>query len=143
MSATNALETALLNLYFNATAIANVADNAASAPLTSLFVSLYTADPGETGTQATNEVVYTGYARVAVLRNGTGWTVSGNQAASAADIEFPECTGGTATATHFGIGRGASGATVLDFKGALTASRIINPGITPRFAAGQLTVTAD
>jgi hypothetical protein len=143
MSATNVLENALLALYFNAVAIANVADNAASAPLTSIHVSLHTADPGEAGTQATSEVAYTGYARAATLRNGTGWTVTGNQAANAAEVAFPECTGGTATATHFGIGRGASGATVLDFKGALTASRIINPGIIPRFAAGQLTVTAD
>ena len=53
MSKSDAFEADLLKLLFNATAIANVADNAASSPLTNLFVALHTADPGETGTQAT------------------------------------------------------------------------------------------
>lgn len=40
------LEQAFLNLIFNATPIPNIADNAASAPLTSYYISLHTADPG-------------------------------------------------------------------------------------------------
>jgi hypothetical protein len=49
MSKSNAFENDLLKLIFNATAIANLADNAASSPLTNLYVSLHTADPGEAG----------------------------------------------------------------------------------------------
>ena len=36
----------LLKLIFNATAWANMADNAATSPYTNLYVGLYTADPG-------------------------------------------------------------------------------------------------
>ena len=76
MSKSNTFENDLLQLIFNATAIANIADNAASSPLTQLFVALHTADPGETGVQNTSETAYTGYARVAVNRNSGAWTVT-------------------------------------------------------------------
>ena len=59
MSKSNAYETAILELLFNATPIANIADNAGTSPLTNLYVSLHTADPGETGTATTNECAYT------------------------------------------------------------------------------------
>jgi len=72
MSKSNAFENSLLKLIFNATAIANLADNAATSPLTNLYVSLHTADPGEAGDQSTNEVSYTSYARVAVARTTGG-----------------------------------------------------------------------
>ena len=73
MSKSNAYETDLLGLLFNGTAIANIADNAASAPLTDLFVALHTADPGEAGNQGTNEANYTGYNRVTVaIWSGVG-----------------------------------------------------------------------
>lgn len=42
----------------------------------SLYVSLHTADPGASGDQTTNECAYTSYARVAVARSGSAWTVS-------------------------------------------------------------------
>ena len=51
MSKGNTFELDLLALIFNATAIANIADNAAASPLTSLYVALHTADPGEAGSQ--------------------------------------------------------------------------------------------
>jgi hypothetical protein len=51
----NTFENDLLKLIFNATAIANIADNAAASPLTNLFVALHTADPGEAGDQTTSE----------------------------------------------------------------------------------------
>lgn len=43
-------ENDVLKLIFNGTAIANLADNAASSPLTNLEVSLHTADPTDSGT---------------------------------------------------------------------------------------------
>ena len=62
-------ENDILKLIFNGTAITNVADNAATSPLANLYVSLHTADPTDAGNQTSNEISYTGYARVAVARN--------------------------------------------------------------------------
>lgn len=146
MSATNAFETALLNLYFTNTDHANVGDAAGlqnSAAAGSFYISLHTADPTETGTQTSSEATYTSYARVAVARSGAGWTVSGNNVSNAAAINFPACTGGTNTITHFGIGSDASGAGNLFFKGALSASLAVSSGITPSFAIGELDVNLD
>lgn len=137
MSKTNAWETALLQLLFNATAVANVADNAASSPLTNLYVSLHTGDPGEAGSQTTNECAYTSYARVAVARSGSGWTVSGNSVSPAASIDFPEATGGTETATHFGVGSLSSGAGVLYYKGAISPNIAVSTGVTPRLTTAS------
>jgi len=131
MSKSNAYENELLLLIFNATPIANIADNAASAPLTSLYVSLHTADPGEAGTMATNEVTYTSYARVAVARSSSGWTVTGNSVSPANNISFPAGTGGSGTATHFSIGVAASGTSKILYKGTVTANITLGSGITP------------
>lgn len=143
MSASNAFETDLLELIFNGTTIANIADNAASSPVTSLYVGLHTSDPGEGGNQTTNECAYTSYARVAVARNSGGWTVSGNNASNTADVTFPACTGGSETATHFSIGSAASGTGYLLFSGALGASLAISNGITPVAPAGDIDTNAD
>lgn len=146
MSATNAFETALLSLIFENTAAANIGDATGlpgSATAGSFYISLHTADPGETGDQTTSEAAYTSYARVAVARSTAGWTVSGNSVTNDAAITFPAATGGSATCTYFGIGTDSSGAGNLLFSGALGASLAVSSGITPAFAAGDLSVTAD
>mgnify|MGYP003505304993 CR=1 FL=1 len=143
MSKGNTYENDLLKLIFNATAIANIADNAASSPLTSLYVSLHTADVGEGGDQTTNETSYTSYARVAVARSGSGWTVTGNAVENAALIQFPQCTGGSATLTHFAVGTASSSTGKVLYKGALSASLSVSSGIQPQFAAGDLDITED
>lgn len=143
MSKGNIFENDLMKLIFQATAIANLADNAASAPLTNLYVSLHTANPDEPGDQSTSECAYTGYARVAVARTAGGWTVTNNQAVNAGAVTFGACSAGSESATHFGVGTAASGTGKLLYKGALTAPLAISAGITPSFAAGQLVVTED
>ena len=143
MSKGNTFENDVMKLVFNATAIANIADNAASSPLTNLYVSLHTADPGEAGDQTTNETSYGSYARVAVARSGSGWTVTGNTAENAALVQFPQCSSSTATITHVGIGTLTSGGGKLLYKGALSASLSVSTGIQPQFAAGALTVSED
>jgi hypothetical protein len=147
MSATNAFETALLNLLFNNVDLANIGDAAGlqnSAAAGSFYVSLHTADPGEAGSQTTSEAAYTGYARVAVARSAAGWTISGNNVSNAAAINFGQKTAGSdETITHFGIGSDLSGAGNLFFSGALSASRLISNGITPSFAIGELDVNVD
>lgn len=146
MSATNAFETALLNLYFNNTDHANVGDAAGlqnSAAAGSFYISLHTADPGETGSQTTSEATYTSYARVAVARTAGGWTISGSNASNAAVVNFPACTGGTNTITYFGIGSAVSGAGNLFWSGPLGASLAVSTGITPSFAIGDIDVDLD
>ena len=146
MSATNAFETALLSLIFENANAANVGDATGlrgSSTAGVFYISLHTADPGETGTQTTSEATYTSYARVSVARSTAGWTVTGNTVANDAAINFPAATGGTNTITHFGIGTDASGTGNLLFSGALTASLSVSNGITPSFAIGALTTTAD
>lgn len=144
MSLSNASETALLQLLFNNTAWANVGDASGiqpSATAGSFYIALHTADPGETGNQSTSEAAFTGYARVAVARSGVGFTVSGDQVSNAATVQFDECTGSSATITHFSVGVAASGGTAILYRGTLSDSRAVSAGITPLFNTGALTGT--
>lgn len=127
----NTFENDILKLIFNATAIANIADNAATAPLTNLFVALHIADPGEAGDQTTNEATYTGYARVSVARTSGGWTVTNNSVSPAATISFPAATGGTNTITHFSVGVATSGASKILYYGTVTPNISVSSGVTP------------
>jgi hypothetical protein len=130
-----------LKLVFQAVAWANIADNAASAPLTNLYVSLHTADPTASGAQTASEAAYTSYARVAVARTSGGWSISAETITNVGAITFPACTGGSETETWVGVGTAANGAGVLLWAGPLTASLAVSNGITPSFAAGQLQIT--
>ena len=145
MSKSDTFESDLLKLIFQATAIANIADNAATSPLTNLYVALHTADPGETGVQNTSEIAYTSYARVAVARTSGGWTLSGTsptQVAPAATISFPAGTGGTGTATHWSVGVASSGATKILYSGTVTPNIVCGNGITPQLTTAS-TITED
>lgn len=132
MSKANTFENDLVKMIFQATAIANVADNAASSPLTSLRVSLHTSDPGEAGTQTTNETSYGAYARVSVARSTAGWTVTANSVSPAATISFPQATSGTATITHFAVGTATSGTGKVLYKGTVTPNISVAAGVTPQ-----------
>ena len=138
MSKSNAFENDLLLLIFNNTDIANVGDAAGiqnSATAGSLYVSLHTADPDEAGTQSTNEISYTGYARVAVARSGAGWTVTDNSVSPAAAITFGAMTAGAGgTVTHFGVGAESSGATRLLYSGAVSPNIVVSNGVTPQLS---------
>mgnify|MGYP003624509777 CR=1 FL=1 len=142
MSKGNTFENDLLKLIFNATAIGNIADNAGTSPLTNLYVSLHTADPGEAGDQTTSEAAYTSYARVAVARTSGGWTVTGNSVSPAADITFPTATGGTETITHAAVGTDASGAGKLLYSGDLSTSISITSGTAPSLTTSTV-ITED
>lgn len=135
MSKSNDLENQIVALIFNGTALPWANAN--------LFVALHTADPGEAGTQPTSEAAYTGYARIAVSRDGAGWTVSGNQASNTAEVTFPECTGAPESITHVSVGLVVAGAGQILYKGALTAPLAVSNLITPRFPAGTLILQED
>jgi hypothetical protein len=103
-----------------------------------LYVSLHTADPGEAGDQTTNEISYTGYARVAVARSGSGWTVSANSVSPVADVTFGAMTAGAGgTVTHAGIGKSVSGAGVLFYSGTVSPNISVVNGVTPIIAAAS------
>ena len=138
MSATNVAETAVLELIFKTTTWANLADDTVTSPATTITLSLHTSSPGEAGDMTTNECAYTSYARITVNR-GTGFTVSGDTATLAALQSFPAATGGSETATFFGVGTGVSDS--LLFFGAITPNIVISSGVTPQLTTGT-TITA-
>lgn len=136
MSKSNATEGDIISLTFHGTALPWAGDAI-------FYVALHTADPGEAGTQSTSECAYGAYARQAVVRDATGWDVSGNQASNDDQITFPECTSGSETATHVSIGRLSSGAGQILYSGALTNPIAISLNITPLFPIAALAVVED
>lgn len=145
MSASNAAENAILELLFKNTNWANIGDATGlrgSSTAGSLYFSLATADPGEAGDQTTSEATYTSYARVAVARSGSGFTVTGNSVSPAAAVNFPAGTGGSGTATYFGIGSASTLAGILVVSGAISPSIVTGSGITPQLTTSTA-VTLD
>lgn len=128
MSMSNTFENELALLIFNNTNAAGIGDATGlrgSSTAGSFYVSAHTANPGETGTQATSEVTYTGNARTAVARSGSGFTVSGNNITNAAAITLGACTAGTDTITHWGLGDDSSGAGKLRYYGPIIAASAV------------------
>lgn len=145
MSKSNASETGWLALLFNNTNFPDIGDATGlrgSLTAGNLYVSLHTADPGEAGDQTTNEIGYTSYARVAVARSPAGWTVLGNSVSPVANISFPLGTGGSGTATHFGIGTSLSGPGTLIYSGTVSPSIVTGSGVTPILSTAT-TITED
>jgi hypothetical protein len=138
----NAMETAVLKLIFQAVAWANYADNAAGTPETNIVISLHTADPGEAGTGTSNETAYTSYARTNVARTTGGWTETTGSISPAATISFPQCTGGTSTISHFAAGKSGGGASALLYRGDVTPNISAANGVTPQLTTST-TITLD
>lgn len=136
MSKGDTFENDLLKLIFNNTTIATIGDATGivgSTTAGSLFFSLHTADPGETGTQTTSEISYTGYARVAVARSSGGFTVTGNSVSPAATVSFGQMTAGTGgTVTHFEVGAATSGTGKLMYSGTVSPNITVANGVTPQ-----------
>jgi hypothetical protein len=133
----NGLLLAVFNADFSNLATYSLMRDAAS-PLTQLWLSLHSADPTAAGNQTTSEVVYSGYARVAVARTSSGFTVTTNAFALAATASFPKCVGGTATAAYFGIGTAASGTGYLLYAGPITPSIAISDQVIPELTTGTI-----
>ena len=135
----------LLQLIFNSTII-SVENNAGNGTVNfltdagfipNLYVSLHTNNPGGTNYQNTNEAQYTGYARVAVIRSISGWTVSGTSVSPAITISFPIATGGNETEAYFGIGTSSTGAGTLLYFGIISPSISVSNGITPQLTTSS------
>lgn len=139
-------ENALLQMIFDttvATGMEGIFANPGS-PAADLYVSLHTADPGDTAAnQTANEVTYTNYVRQAVSRT-TGFTVTGNSVSPAANIDFVAHGGGASQiATHFAIGTASAGAAgKILYAGAITPNITISTGVIPRLTTFT-TITED
>lgn len=106
---------------------------------TDWYLSLHTASPGAAWTQATNEVSYTGYARIPVVRSWSGWTVAGSAVTNATLLQFGTRTdAGSATATHWAIGRALTGTGQIIQYNELVISLPITQNITPQITAGDI-----
>jgi hypothetical protein len=141
MSFGDTMEADLLKLIFQAVAIADIADNDATSPATTLTVALHTADPGEAGTQSTSETAYTGYARVAVARTSGGWAITGSSISPVANIDFGECTASAGgPITHFSVGTGVSNKLIAS--GTVTPNITMAVGVIPRLKTTS-TITLD
>lgn len=108
--------------------------------LTSVWVSLHTGDPADTGA---NEVSTGNYARIQVAN--AGWTKTTGGTASAtntAEIVFP--ASGTVTwsgtVSHVGIWSASTAGNFL-YGGALTTSRVVASGDVFKFLASNLTIS--
>lgn len=139
MSKGSTYETDILSLLLTATPIANIADNAATDPITSIWASLHTADPTDNGTQGTSEASYSGYARVSVARSTTGFVVAGGSASPVAAITFAEAASTTTmTLTHCAFGQtSASTGGKIFYSGEISPNISIGSGVQPRLTTAS------
>lgn len=146
MSKSNTFENDLLLLLFNNANIANFGDATGirgSTVAGNLYWTLCTADPGEAGSAITNETTYTGYARVASPRSGSGFVVTGNSVSPASNVDFPECTGSPGSnISYMGIVNTPSGAGTLVYSGPVTPNIAMAVGVIPRLKTTS-TITED
>lgn len=126
MSFSNYLENKVLDHVFGGTAY--------TAP-TTLYVGLFTSDPGETGSGT--EVSGGSYARQTIT-----FTVTGSQASSSAAVEFPTATASWGTITYAAVYDAVSGGNLLA-SGALTTSKTIDSGDVFRIPSGDFDIDLD
>ena len=130
-----------LALVYNATPWANVADNAASSPITVIQVALATASYTAASTLSSNEATYTNYVRQTTARSTSGWTApAAKSTANVAAIEYPQCGASGNTITSAATGKGAGAGDTFHY-GDLNASIAVSNQIQPRFPAGAVTIS--
>ena len=130
-----------LALLYNATPWANVADNAASSPITTIYIALSTATGAIGDTMSTNETAYTNYVRQSVARTTGGWTAPSSRSTSnVAQITFPQCGASGATITSAKTGKTTGAADVYHY-GDLNSPITVSNLIQPVFAIGAVTIS--
>lgn len=100
-----------------------------------IYMSLHTGSPGETG--GSNEVSGNAYARKAITFGANSGGVCANDAAVTFDAPTPADWG---TITHFAIWD-ASSAGNCYYYGALTASVVTSAGVPLSFPIGSVVIT--
>ena len=120
------------------TGLSSGGEAAVLTPLTTTaYVSLHTADPGNTGTSEISGGAYARQGPITFTSAGANPTVASNSAI----ITYPAASASWGTVGWFGIWTAASGGT-FQGSGALTTPKAVNSGDTARFAANALTITA-
>ena len=127
MSFSNTFETHVLNYSFTTTSVTRP---------TAWYVGLFTADPTDTGSGAT-EISGNSYTRKAAT-----FTVSGNTATTSGAIEFDAATGSWGTISHIGIFDASSSGNLLAHSN-LSSSKTIGTGDVFRIPAGDIDITLD
>ncbi len=135
----NTFETGLLELIFNASSIATIAQDSSGGGVASLYCALHTADPTDSPSSgmATAEADYSAYARVAVERSSSGWTVSGSSVHPTTNIDFPQATGGSNTITHFSVGVSTTSTADILYYGTVSPNIAATNGVTPRLTTAS------
>ena len=141
MSLGNQAENDFLDILFTATTVSLLFRDATDG-ISNIWASLHDSDPGEAGTQETNEATYGGYTRISVARTTDGFVVTNNSVSPAAAISFPEATGGSATVTHFGLGTASAGTGKLLVYGTVSPNIAVTTSVTPRLTTATA-VTID
>lgn len=127
MSFSNTFETHVLQYVFTADSVTRP---------TAWYVGLFTADPTDTGSGAT-EITGNNYSRVSAT-----FSVTGATATTSAAVEFAAATGSWGTISHIGIFDAASGGNLIAHS-ALSASKAIGTGDVFRIPTGDLDITLD
>jgi hypothetical protein len=108
-------------------------------PPTTLYLSLHTANPTDTGSGA--EVSGGSYARKSVANSSSEWSSDGTGLTSNVNTQtFPTATGSWGTLTHFGVWDAASSGNLLIY-GALNSSAVIGSGQVFSFNPGEVDIT--
>lgn len=102
------------------------------------YVALYTVAPSDAG--GGTECTGGSYARVAVVNNGTNWTIASSTVSNGTAVTFPTATASWGTAVAFGILNGVGDLLVWS---TLTSSKVIATGDAPTFPIGTLTIALD
>lgn len=132
-----------LALLYNATPWANIADNAAGTPISTIYIALATASYTVASTMSTAEATYTNYLRVTTNRatGASGWTAPASRATqNVSQITFAQCGASGNTITSACTGK-AAGASDIFHYGDLNSPIAVSNLIQPIFAAGAVTIT--
>lgn len=103
---------------------------------TTVYVGLYTSNPGEGNTGT--EVSGGSYARQVLSVT----TASGGVVTSSADVTFPQATSSWGTISHIGLLDALTSGNLLMYT-ALTTSKAIESGDVLKIASGSLTASVD
>lgn len=103
------------------------------------YLALHVGNPGDNGTQATNEAAYTGYKRIGVLRSSDSWVLKNGRGSNCNRLSFPKAES-EERITHISLGAEQSGPGYLVGTSQLPKPLLLSPGIIPTFSSGDLNI---
>ena len=122
--------------YLDNALLDQVLRNVTYTPPATVYLALYTADPGNGNTGTEVSTTSTGYARQAV----TFAAASAGSVASNATVTYPQATGAWGTVGYWGICDAVSGGNLL-YHGSLPVAKVPTSGDTFSVASGNITIT--